>query len=77
MLANGHHLAIDVGLACQADERGLQRLGSDQPDGQTLGFQAAQYRAGENEGNGLGEVIDSSVAMAACSRASPPLHRSV
>lgn len=60
MPANRHHLAIDVGLACQADERGLQRLGSDEPDGQTLGFQAAQYRAGENEGQRVREVIDSS-----------------
>ncbi|MND29262.1 hypothetical protein D3C80_197660 [compost metagenome] len=50
VLAYRDHLAIDLGFACRADEVGLQRLGGDQPDGQALGFQAAQYRAGEYEG---------------------------
>ncbi|MNG97078.1 hypothetical protein D3C79_561730 [compost metagenome] len=50
VLAHRDHLAIDLGLACREDEFGLQRLRGDQPDGQALGFQAAQYRAGEYEG---------------------------
>ncbi|MCY1429521.1 hypothetical protein D9M71_454410 [compost metagenome] len=50
VLAHRDHLAIDLGLACREDEFGLQRLRGDQPDGQALGFQAAQNRAGEYEG---------------------------
>jgi hypothetical protein len=50
LLADRENLAIDLGLACGADEIGLQRLGGDQPDGQALRLQAAQYRAGEHEG---------------------------
>jgi hypothetical protein len=54
VLAYRDDLATDLGLACWANEYGLQRLGGDQPDGQALRFQAAQHGAGEYEGQGWG-----------------------
>ncbi|GLO42883.1 hypothetical protein PPUN15366_45300 [Pseudomonas putida] len=50
MLAHRDYLAIDPGLACRKDEFGLQWLRGDQPDGQALGLQAAQYWASEYKG---------------------------
>ncbi|MNP57463.1 hypothetical protein D3C76_1522980 [compost metagenome] len=47
--AYGNDLAIHLGRAVH-DELGLQGLRADQPDGQALGLQAAQYGAGENKG---------------------------
>jgi len=51
VLADGNDLAIDLGGAVE-DEFRLQGLAADQPDGQPLRFKAAQYRAGEYEGQG-------------------------
>jgi len=49
VLANCNDLAIDFGGAVDV-EFGLQRLAADQPDGQPLRFEAAQYGACEYEG---------------------------
>ncbi|MNF18815.1 hypothetical protein D3C80_2231450 [compost metagenome] len=52
VLAYRDDLASDVSrMRCAIQgELGLQRLRGDQPDGQALRLQPAQYRAGENEG---------------------------
>jgi len=49
VLADRDDLAIHRGRAVNHELR-LQRLAADQPDGQALRLQAAQYRASKNEG---------------------------